>query len=113
MSLPKSYAEVGARVDIQLADWRERRVTRSGVRRYLMLAYHEIPQDRGDEPSWLRLWAQICWVRGAARYDLHVTIPPELWAEDKARLAAKIAASTDIHFPDEKERALRWTRRKT
>ena len=42
---------------------------------------------------------------------LHVVIPPELWQEDKARLAAKISATSDSSYPEEKERALRWARR--
>lgn len=111
MRLP-SYAQVAERSGVRLDDWPDRRPTRSGIRRYLMLAYHEIPQDRGDEPSWLRLWAQITWVRSQAR-SLHVTIPPNLWAEDRARLAARLVASAnDIRYPKEKLRALRWTRRR-
>ena len=112
MSLPKSYDEIARKVRVYR--WpgftgMNKRVTRSGIRRFLMAAYPNTPVM--GTPPWLRLWAQIDWVRRAARYDLHVTLPPELWAEDKARLAAKIAADTDIRFPEEKEKALRWTRR--
>lgn len=108
----KTYAAIGERIGIPLPDWRERRVTRSGIRKFLMLAYHEIPQNRDDDPSWLRLWAQITWVRNTARYDLHITIPPKLWDEDKARLAAKITyAHDDERYRDEKAKALRWASR--
>ncbi len=107
----KTYASIGERIGIQLADWPERRVTRSGIRKFLMLAYHEIPQDRGHEPSWMRLWAQISWVRTVARHDLHTVIPPQYWAEDKARLAAKIAVSYETAHDEEKKRALRWALR--
>ena len=58
----------------------------------------------------LRLWKQIEWTREQCK-TLRVVIPPELWQEDKARLAAKIAATRDARYPEEKERALRWTRR--
>lgn len=115
MSLPKSYAEVGtaAGVPVPLA-WAGTsgkalgRVTRSGVRKFLMDAYH-VPTYL--DPPWLRLWKQIQWVRKTASDDIHIVIPPDLWAEDKARLAAKIAATGDISYPEEKERALRWARR--
>lgn len=97
--------------------WTERRVTRSGIRRFLMLVYDAEPisyVSRRDEeiPSWLHLWWKIEWVRETARDILHTTIPPELWAEDKARLAAKLAtAKYSVHDWKERERALRWARR--
>lgn len=92
--------------------WSEKqgRVTRSGIRRFLMSAWTETLDINWADPPWLRLWKQIRWVRTKAR-ELHVTIPPELWAEDKARLAAKISASRDDRYPEEKKRALRWALR--
>ena len=94
MSLPKTYAEIAEKVGIPLGDWRERRVTRSGIRRFLMANYLMTGPTRAPlierHPEWLKLWYQIQWVRHQARYTLHVVIPPELWAEDKARLAARM-----------------------
>ena len=111
MSLPKSYYDICTTIGVW-PDWTERRVTRSGIRRLLMLAWRSDGQSTiTGEPEWLRLWKQVQWVRFTARHRLHVTIPPKLWAEDKARLAAKIAATTDIRFEEERKRALRWTRR--
>jgi len=114
VSLPKTYAEVAELLELRMDgftppwDWEERRVTRSGIRRYLMRAYDH-PDLYRFQP-WMRLWMQIQWTRERCR-DLHVVIPPELWDEDKARLAAKIAATSNVSHPEEKERALRWTRR--
>jgi hypothetical protein len=96
--------------------WTERRVTRSGIRRFLMLAYDAEPVsyvNRGEPiPSWLNLWWKIKWVRETARDVLHTTIPTDLWAEDKARLAAKLTnAPYSVHDYEEREAALRWARR--
>ena len=108
MSLP-SYDEIIAILELPTpVVWeRDKRTTRSGIRKMLMAAYQPLTYK---EPPWLRLWRQIEWVRGQLRF-LGISIPPELWAEDKARLGAKIAASTDIVNQTEKERALRWARR--
>ena len=105
--------------------WRERRVTRSGVRRFLMLVSEGwIKTNRNlgggfSGPDWYDLWRRIEWARRTARHAIRIEIPPALWAEEQARLAAKITAAPPI--PDdqpstallrwEKERALRWTRR--
>jgi hypothetical protein len=112
MSLPKSYKEVAEQLGLKtfvwdMAAWRDKRVTRSGIRLFLMRSYY-VPTFA--DPPWLRLWKQIEWTREQCR-TLRVVIPPELWQEDKARLAAKIAATRDARYPEEKERALRWTRR--
>ena len=85
----------------------DQRVTRSGIRRFLMAV-----APKGDiGPGWLRLWHQIDWVRYTARTQLHVKIPPELWAEDRARLAAKLAGDSGNDFKEERKKALRWTKR--
>jgi hypothetical protein len=111
MSLPKTYAEIAETLRpsgiVPPWDWEERRVTRSGIRRYLMRAYDH--PDLYKDPPWLRLWKQIVWTRAMCK-ELHVVIPPQLWDEDKARLAAKLAVA-DNRNPEDKERALRWTRR--
>jgi hypothetical protein len=91
--------------------WRERRVTRSGIRRFLMMASEKMETDNTTDPGWLRLWNRIEWARSMA-VILRVKIPPELWAEDKARLQAKLVNA----LPSEQQeidfkRALRWTRR--
>jgi hypothetical protein len=111
MSLPKSYEEISATLGIPIPwGWDpqgSRRVTRSGVRLFLMRAY-VIPTFA--DPPWLRLWKQIEWTREQCKV-LHIVIPSALWDEDKARLAAKISATHDTSYPEEKERALRWARR--
>ena len=56
-------------------------------------------------------WDEIDWVRHTARTQLHVKIPPELWAEDRARLAAKLAGDSGNDFKEERKKALRWTKR--
>jgi hypothetical protein len=109
--LPKTYAEVAAMAGVPvplLWDRASLRVTRSGVRRLLMQAY---VIETYKDPPWLRLWKQVQWVRLTAKNKVHIVIPSELWDEDKARLAAKIAATRDVSYPEEKERALRWARR--
>lgn len=109
MSLPESYAEIAITVGRKPKRWEERRVTRSGIRRFLMAC-----APTGAEyptPSWYRLWLQIEWTREQAR-TLRVVIPPNLWDEDKARLAAKIISSPDdANRREERARALRWARR--
>jgi hypothetical protein len=95
--------------------WRDRRVTKSGIRRFLMLVAR---LENNTGPDWWALWQQIEWARRKARFPLRVEIPVSLWREDQARLAAKLAAAPPIFddTPDtvlltrEKERALRWTR---
>jgi hypothetical protein len=95
--------------------WTERRVTRSGIRRFLMLAYDAEPisYTTGRQvPAWLNLWWKIQWVRETARDVLHTTIPSEYWAEDKARLAAKLVnAPYSVNDYQAREAALRWARR--
>ena len=88
------------------------RVTRSGIRKFLMRAAVLKPLCPPSSPAWMKLWRQIEWSLGMAR-ALRIEIPAHLWAEDKARLAAKLA-SPDFTFDDpaERERALRWTRRR-
>jgi len=113
MSLPKSYAEAASAINITVPLlWEEKsgRVTRSGIRRFLLAAWTETMDINWADPPWLRLWKQIQWTKAKAK-ELHVVLPPELWDEDKARLAAKIAATRDTRYPEEKERALRWARR--
>lgn len=105
--------------------WRPRRVTRSGVRRFLMLAadlwIRSQPPGHGRHgPEWYDLWRRIEWARRTARYAVRIEIPPQLWAEDRARLAAKLASAPPIHESQpstallraERERALRWARRR-
>jgi hypothetical protein len=111
VSLPKSYAEISETLRLMGIsppwNWEERRVTRSGIRRYLMRAYDH-PNLYKDQP-WLRLWKQIIWTRSMCK-ALNVVIPAQLWDEDKARLAAKLAVADNTN-PEEKEKALRWARR--
>jgi hypothetical protein len=91
----------------------EKRVTRSGIRKYLMQIAATKPVAPLSAPGWYRLWHQIKWARRMT-HALHITIPPQLWAEDRARLASKLVVSVDdIRFMEEKERALRWTRRRS
>jgi len=108
MSLP-SYDEIADRLGLaKPIVWdRDKRTTRSGIRKMLMAAYIE---RHYKDPPWYRLWMQTMWVRAELK-ELGIAIPADLWDEDKARLAAKIAATTDVRYPEEKERALRWARR--
>ena len=118
MSLPKTYTEIAEKVGVYR--WpgftgTNRRVTRSGIRRFLMASYYWEPRT-DKTPEWLKLWYQIQWVRHQARYTLHVVIPPELWAEDKARLAARMTNDQPPYggndpYEEERTRALRWARR--
>ena len=111
MSLP-SYAEVARLVGSTVSP-PGHRATRSGIRKYLMQTAMVKPLSPQATPTWYRLWKQIEWTRHMT-VALRITIPPQLWAEDRARLAAKlVAATSDIRFPEEKERALRWTRRRS
>ena len=109
----KTYIEIAEKVGIYR--WPgfigiERRVTKSGIRRFLMAGFSWTDQER-RLPGWLRLWHQIEWVRHTTRTQLHVKIPPELWAEDRARLAAKLAGDSGNDFKEERKKALRWTKR--
>ena len=100
--------------DADFIHWTERRVTRSGVRRFLMLAWKIrpiLPLGIDTYPVWMRLWLQINWTRKTADKMLHVAIPPKLWAEDKARLAAKLAWDADVRYQQTRQQALRWTQR--
>ena len=136
MSLPKNYVEIAAAIGVyycvesgplhdtgytsfdggpegrdRTIHWTERRVTRSGIRRFLVLAYPEDSLYFGA-PRWLRIWCRITWVRDQAR-TLHVSIPNDLWDEDKARLAARLATAVYAAGSEEEieaKRALRWTR---
>lgn len=91
--------------------WTERRVTRSGIRRFLIVAWDIIDADAATaRHGWQGLWDRTKWVRQTASETLHVTIPAELWAEDKARLAARLT-DVDITRDREAKRALRWTQR--
>lgn len=111
MSLP-TYAEIARLVDTKVPP-PTKRPTRSGIRKYLMLVAGRKPVAPLSAPMWYRLWHQIKWARHMA-IALHVKIPPHLWNEDRARLAAKlVAATSDIRHPEEKEKALRWTRRRS
>jgi hypothetical protein len=98
--------------DMNILHWTERRVTRSGIRRFLMLAWKTtwVP-GLGVLPPWLQLWLQITWVRNRAKIDLHTIIPAPYWNESKARLASKIAVTRDTHYKEEKAKALRWAQR--
>lgn len=116
MTLP-SYAYIAEIIEtnIQLPTTRP---TRSGIRMFLMLAANEQRQYLcpPSSPAWMKLWRQIQWARGMAR-ALHIEIPAKFWAEDQARLAAKLTqpeyGDISILSSAEKERALRWTRKRS
>lgn len=113
MSLP-AYEDIAFLLEAEFVP--HHRVTRSGIRKYLMRIAVERPLSPPSAPGWYRLWKEIEWVRGMAQ-ALRVELPAKLWDEDRARLAAKLAQPT--YYPDpgyahaDKEQARRWTQRRS
>lgn len=84
--------------------WADRRFTRAGLRRYLMLVSITRLLDVSALPVWDRLYRQNAWAAQAAR-DLHVRLPARLADADRAAVAWQARHAT---IP---AHVRRWTRR--
>lgn len=74
--------------------WRDRRLTRAGLRHFLIL----IAGTRlvvGRE-KWRRLWAYNVWAASVARKELHITIPLRLSLADRAYVRWHIQSATNV-----------------
>lgn len=86
--------------------WSDRRMTKAGLRRYLMLVASQLLFDFQNLPTWDRLYRANVWAAKAAK-QLHVRIPFRLSEIDRARVRWLI--SKDPATPD---RVKRWATRK-
>lgn len=130
MSKPKTYSDLAWRIGVVIHEpniesaplyaaqdrlfVRERRVTRSGIHDFLMLVAHS--ETKNLNPSWYRKWRACQVARNYAKIA-KVNLPPSVWDEDKAQLAAALARPEYLSYSEEleseKRRALRWTKRRS
>jgi hypothetical protein len=86
--------------------WTDRRVTKPGLRRFLMLA---ASHDIYSVPRWALIWNRNVWVVAAAE-KLRVRLPSRYSDEDRAKVAWELR---DTHDPTyEQQAALRWAGRR-
>lgn len=68
--------------------WADRRVTRAGLRHFLMLV--AATRLMVGREKWRRVWAYNVWASSVARKELHITIPTKLSASDRAYVRWKL-----------------------
>ena len=95
-------------IDGGIVHWEDRRVTKAGIRSFIILALtiNDPVLSRGDLPTWLRLWWQNKMTYIAAR-DLKVRLSSSLADLDRARCKAELTyVPTDVAG---REDAMVWT----
>lgn len=85
---------VGGRVGNTI-HWQDRKFTRPGLRRILMLIAATRLVLPGREP-WRQIWAYNVWASSVARKELHITIPARLSANDRAFVRWHILTATNV-----------------
>jgi hypothetical protein len=87
--------------------WTDRRVTKPGLRRFLLLA---ASHDIYKQERWELIWHRNVWVVGAAA-KLKVRIPSRYADEDRAKVAWELRTARD-HPTFDQAAALRWAARR-
>lgn len=101
--------------DDGLVHWRDRRVTRAGIKRFLMIASGSLVVGTlvvdGREikaPGWWTRYYRLMWVKTQLA-ALHLQLSASAWAEDKAKLRAAIARSAVVpEYAGARREAMRW-----
>jgi hypothetical protein len=108
-----TYSEIARWYDLTLDElgWPDRRVTRSGLRRFLIAIYARLMEKRGLLPveRWEFIWSANRWAYREALSTWHRRLPSRLADIDRARVAAILAN----RMMDQKQlSALKWAKRR-
>lgn len=95
--------------------WRDRRVTRAGIKRFLTIAstglmVGTLVVDGRDikTPTWWDRYTRLMWVK-AKLAELHLQLAASAWAEDRAKLRAMIARAAIVpEYAAQRREAMRW-----
>jgi len=93
--------------------WSDRRVTRAGIKRFLLLAARATVNEDPHSPTWVTTWRRIMYARNWLA-ELGFRIGKDEWRLEKAQLRAQLAKDTSAPFnEDERDlraKAMAWSR---